>query len=114
MANRFIARTASAVVLLLGLGVTGPTFGNSASEDVSSGIAIGALSVAVVPVAVVVSVPAAVTAGVVSGVGVGLASTGEAIVGALDRGDFDRPLPIAAETLMVGPSPADAVRGGVR
>lgn len=107
-------RAGAAGIFLLALLTAGSARSASTSDDMSTGMTIGALSVAVVPVAVVVSGPAVLTAGVAGGVSMGLAHAGEAIADDLGRQDFDRPLPITDETLMVGPSPADAMRGGVR
>ena len=107
-------RAEAAGIFLLGLLAFGPARSASTSDDMSTGMVIGALSVAVVPVAVVVSVPAVLTAGVAGGVSMGLAHAGEAIADDLQWQAFDRPLPITDETLMAGPSPADAMRDGVR
>ena len=104
----------TATFFLLGTLGMGPAYGDSRSNDLSTGVASGVLSVAVVPVAVVVSVPAVITAGVVTGATLGLVNAGEIITQEIEQQNFGRPLPISDETLMVGPSPAAAIRGAER
>jgi len=107
-------RAATIGLFLLGITGLAPAHARSASEEFSTGVAVGAFSVAVVPVAVSIAVPASTVGALVAGATHGFATTAEAMEQGSARQSFDQPLPITDQTLIVGPSPRDAIRGGGR